>query len=109
MIDQFYTAMSAGKANDILLDLLNGLVEYTIVHFKTEEELMDRYHYSLSINHKFKHTELTKQVKEYQQKALQGNMLLSIELGKFLKTWLTDHILKTDKDFGKFLQEKGLQ
>ena len=37
----------------------------------------------------------------------QGKLNLSLELLMFLKNWLTDHILKTDSEYGVFIKSKG--
>jgi hemerythrin len=37
-----------------------------------------------------------------------GKAQLSVPLSHFLKTWLADHILGTDKRFGSFLNTKGV-
>jgi hemerythrin len=41
------------------------------------------------------------------ERYVSGKLLLSLEVTRFLRQWLTDHILHTDKDLGGFLISQG--
>ena len=40
MLNELYDAMKAGKGNDVLGKVLNGMIQYTASHFATEERYM---------------------------------------------------------------------
>jgi hemerythrin len=68
------------------------------------------YGYTDSEEHKRQHNELIAQVVELKQKFIknpQGTM--SAELMLFLKRWLTNHIMRTDKHYAEFLISKGVK
>ena len=48
------------------------------------------------------------QVQKLQQKMVEGDFMISVEVMAFLKDWLTNHILITDKAYGPFLIDKGV-
>ena len=54
--------------------------------------------------HKKEHAALAKQVKELRQKFSSGNPHIKMELMRFLKSWITDHIHKSDKHFMPYLE-----
>ena len=107
LINNLYEAMSSGKGKEILSKTLEALVDYTKYHFEAEEALMTKYGYAEVLHHKQEHIQLTAKVIEMQKEFYQGNTAVTIELGAFLKEWLTSHILGTDKKYTKFFNEKG--
>jgi hemerythrin-like metal-binding protein len=106
LIDQLYTAMSQGRAKDILQDIISGLIDYTKVHFKREEVFMKSVGFSDFDNHKSTHDAFIRKVKDFQQQLEQGKTNISIEVITFLRDWLLVHILNVDQkyisDFKKF-------
>lgn len=108
LINQFHDAMTAGKAKDVMEKVFSELVTYTKFHFAKEEELLKTYNYPGLLAHKTKHDELTKKVFKYHDEFKSGKNILSIELMNFLKDWLVNHILGTDKQYSAFLNAKGV-
>ena len=62
MVNKLYDAMKEGKAKDILGNLLTELVSYTDSHFKTEEQLFNKYRYAETTAHKSEHDKLRNEV-----------------------------------------------
>lgn len=99
---------SSAPNDDVLREILEGLVDYTVNHFILEEELFDRLKYPETEAHKAEHDDLTRQ-------AIQ--LLLDFEKGatvsenalEFLKGWLMHHILCVDKAYVPFLQQYGIK
>jgi len=107
MINELNDAFEKGKSDEILAKVFDELAVYTIEHFGYEEELFARYGYSESQAHKKAHEVLIKQVQDLRQKLNDGEFMISLEVMLFLKDWLTNHIMKTDKAYAPFLIEKG--
>ncbi|MCU7832335.1 MAG: bacteriohemerythrin [gamma proteobacterium symbiont of Lucinoma myriamae] len=107
MINALNDALLSGQTKQVLSEIFDELAVYTVEHFDYEEELFARYGYSESQAHKNEHSALTEQVNNLQQKVKKGDFMISIEVMHFLKDWLTQHILKTDKAYAGFLKEKG--
>ena len=108
MINALNEAMISGQTKQILAEILSGLTAYTINHFGYEEDLFAQYGYAQSQAHINEHHALVEQVKNLQNKVDNGDFMISVEVMVFLKDWLINHILKTDKAYAEFLKGKGV-
>jgi hemerythrin-like metal-binding protein len=88
--------------------ILKGLIDYTATHFSYEEQLMDQTDYSDVAHHKELHKRLVSDVLRYNDRVQNGDEKVLSELMSFIKTWLIDHIQKTDKKLGGHLQNMGI-
>lgn len=109
MVNSLYKAFKEGTERQVIASILNGLVEYTVYHFGTEEKYFEQFGYPEAEVHKKIHADLTRKVLAFKEKFDEGKATVSIELLKFLKDWLTNHICITDKKYGPYLKEKGLK
>src|SRR6266508_4307242 len=103
LINQLYAAMKAGKGSQELAEILNSLASYTQVHFKSEEQALSRFGYPEFPHHLKEHQALIAQVEDFQRKSSQNQIGMSIPVAKFLKEWLSKHILGEDKKYAEFL------
>lgn len=108
LINQLQRAMREGKGANVLNDILQRLIDYTDYHFSTEERLMEAYNYPGFVNHRAQHQALTRKVQEFQRQYRQNPTGLSVQLLNFLKEWLTEHILKSDKQYTRHLNKEGV-
>jgi hemerythrin-like metal-binding protein len=108
ILNNLFDSMKVGKAKDIMGKVLYELVDYTIYHFKTEEDLFRKYGYPELNRHKKEHDELTKQATELKNSFDKGETIITVEVMNFLKDWLNNHIIGTDKKYGPFLNSKGV-
>jgi len=109
LINSLNTAMAKGEANITIAEILASLTDYTRLHFSYEESLLEDYGYAESKNHALQHRNLIKQIdllKERFETDQSGS--IGIEIMQFLKNWLTNHIMKTDKAYSEFLIRKGV-
>jgi hemerythrin len=109
LINTLHDQMKKGITDDILKEILNGLVSYTKTHFATEEVLFDKYNYPDAKAHKEEHAILIRQVGAIKKEFDEGRKLLTIDLMIFLKEWLTSHILISDKNYTRFLNNQGIR
>ena len=110
MINALNDAMLTNSSNELLGKIFTGLAAYTQKHFAYEENMFAEYGYTNSIEHKRQHGELIAQVVELKERFIenpQGTM--SVDLMLFLKRWLTNHIMRTDKEYAEFLISKGVK
>jgi hemerythrin len=108
LINDLHSAMSNGKGKDILGKTLDELVSYTVFHFASEEKMMKEHNYSGYSIHKIEHEKLTKQVIEFQGNLKSGEYVIPHEVLLFLKNWLVNHIMGTDKKYSGFFNSKGV-
>jgi len=108
LINQLHDGMKAGKGKEITGKILSDLADYTKFHFGYEEKFFDQTKYPDTMVHKRQHSDLVKQVVDYISKFQQGEVILTMELMNFLKDWLMNHIVATDKKYTSFLNSKGI-
>ncbi|GAK61410.1 hypothetical protein U27_01310 [Candidatus Vecturithrix granuli] len=109
MIQDFYDQMRQKHTREGISTLLKGLADYSLYHFNSEEALMTRHQYPGYLQHKNEHTKFIQKVEEFRLRFDSGQLLIPIEIAEFLKTWLSNHILKTDQQFAPFLREIGVK
>jgi hemerythrin-like metal-binding protein len=108
IMDELDVAMKDGQAGGVAGRLLDELLEYTRVHFSTEETMMRTAKYAGFARHRDLHTELAGQVKEYLARERSGDSSVQAELLHFLREWLADHIQREDRAFGVWLNAHGV-
>lgn len=106
MINELYDGMKEDHGQWTLHHVLDELLDYFPVHFKTEEELMEAHCYPGLEAHSLEHMKLTAKVLELQERRSRGEKLATPELFRFLCSWLTEHIQVNDKRFGDFLKKR---
>lgn len=97
LVNQLADAMQTGKGKEASGKVLNELIKYTTSHFATEERLMATHNYVNTRDHKAEHAKLVKEVLEFKAKYEAGSITLNSSLLNFLKNWLINHIMNSDK------------
>lgn len=83
---------------DKIVNILEELKEYTIFHFKSEEEYMKSIEYKRLFTQKIEHDKFIKTLEEINYKDIDEKQDESlVKILNFLNDWLIEHILKTDK------------
>jgi len=108
LINRLFDAMTYGQANKILKEIIQELVRYTQIHFATEEKYFAKFDYPDSEVHIQEHQKFIETVAKFKEGFEAGNIVLSVDILKFLKNWLTNHILASDKKFRQCFNENGL-
>jgi hemerythrin len=109
LINMLYDANKEGKAEDILLDILEELTSYAAEHFQTEEKYFDQFNYPNIIEHKKEHNAFIAQVFKFKNDIMAGRISISMNIMRFLVDWLTNHIKGSDKAYSAFFNEHGLK
>ena len=89
---------------EVVGDVLDELIQYTKTHFELEERFLASMQYPEIARHKAKHEALTSRLLNLQQDFAAGKVTVAAELMSFMRHWLTNHILKTDKQYSAFLR-----
>jgi len=96
--------------SDYLDDLplvLNEIVEYTNLHFKTEEELLSKLDYPKLKDHQDKHRAIKKDIyiKCKQVIEKEPTALDLIWLHNYMSDWLKNHILEEDAQYADYISQ----
>jgi hemerythrin-like metal-binding protein len=105
LINRFGDALFVSKSKKEVAKAFEQLLDYTVNHFRNEEELMEKYNYPEIKQHIQDHHRLTQEVLELnkdKQYVFPDNII------EFLKSWLINHILEVDRRLGEFLVKKGI-
>lgn len=105
-INQLHELLSTGQ-HDRLADSLADLLHQTREHFEHEESIMHENGYRHLPHHKHLHDALLEELEEFRDRTASGDMHAGTELSDFLKDWLLEHILESDKHLGGFLEGVG--
>ncbi len=107
LILEMHRALSHMPSKEEARTVLKELKEYTESHFSKEEAIMEKHGYPDIEKHKMEHEEMISKVHEFQKNFENNDVAVSKETLRYLQDWLTNHILKTDKQYTDFLQSKG--
>ncbi|MFT8348718.1 bacteriohemerythrin [Clostridium saccharoperbutylacetonicum] len=87
---------------DKIIEIITELKEYTIFHFKSEEEYMESINYKRMFTQKIEHDKFIKELEGIDLNHIDQNQDESlVKMLEFLNEWLTEHILKNDKLIGE--------
>ncbi|CAK0765350.1 Bacteriohemerythrin [Azospirillaceae bacterium] len=110
MINKLFDAFQNGRGQEAVHDILDQLVDYMRNHTSGEEFLLERHQYPNLLAHRTEHGQMSDQIRAFQQRFENGgDATTCIDLLKFLKTWLTNHIQGCDKQYSNFLHERGVR
>jgi hemerythrin len=84
-------------AAQLMAEVLEILVSYTIFHFSREEAVMEACGYPALGHHHEDHLALTQEVRDWQQRfRANAESVVPMDMLYFLKGWLNHHILLQD-------------
>jgi hemerythrin len=109
ILNRLFTAVVQRESHEIITEILDTLVDYTNTHFGLEEELMQDAGYDpvAFAAHQHEHRAFIEKISSAANKHLVEGKSVSFEIISFLKRWLQDHILVTDRKYASALQDAG--
>lgn len=108
LLGALHDAMAKRKSAEVIGGILKELIAYTRYHFSEEEKLMTSLGYAALQQHRKEHEWFTGKVAQFAQKHQEGGLGVGIETMTFLKNWLVDHILETDKQYSGFFNTRNV-
>ena len=109
LINKLHDAMSRGEGHKVMEPILAELANYTVTHFKNEEEAMQKYNFPNFPAHKKAHEAFVKKVTDTKSQYEKGSIALTIPVFGFLTSWLENHIMKMDAEYSEFLLQAGMK
>ncbi len=108
IINELHEGMKSGKGKDVMGPVIQQLIIYTERHFSSEEAALRRVNYNQMDQHITQHRAFVARVKKFSQDFASGASCLSVEVLDFLKDWLAQHIMGTDRQHSVALNAKGI-
>jgi hemerythrin len=97
-----------GRDAELVARTMAQLVDFTSVHFLSEELMMRLYAYPQHDAHKLEHGRLTDQLSELQRRFEQGEAQSALALADGLHRWLAGHIRTMDRAFAMWCASNGI-
>jgi hemerythrin-like metal-binding protein len=105
LVNALHEAMLAGRGKAVLGEVLDQLIAYTVHHFAEEEAMMAATKYPGAAAHLAQHEALKQRAVQLQAEFRDGGGgILTMEVLEFLKGWLRDHIVGSDKLLAQHLR-----
>ncbi|MDR3435471.1 bacteriohemerythrin [Telmatospirillum sp.] len=106
LLDTFEEKLKGSQAKDDLVIVLDRLVEFTNLHFMSEEMLMQQHAYPALGLHVKEHDHLLDQVRVMQDAFNCGDQTMTAAELVTLRDWLMNHIRTKDRAFTLYLEER---
>lgn len=109
-INNLLDACEQGKGREEVIKTIDFLEGYVMEHFSMEETYMRKYGYAGYSGHLAEHTEFIKTFSGLKKETIKEGpkVAVVVRLNHLLVEWLINHIRKTDKAMGTFLQSRIL-
>ncbi len=97
-----------GRDAEMIARCMAQLVDFTSVHFLSEELMMRLYAYPAHDAHALEHGRLTDQVEQIRRVLEGGDRPAALAAMGELRSWLGDHIHAMDRAFASWCEKNGI-
>ena len=97
-----------GKGREHVSERLNRLIEFTRMHFASEEQLLEKYAFPGSVEHRDAHQRLLAQLEEAALRTQHHDELHMRAILQFLRDWYTSHVEDHDRQYAAWLNARGI-
>jgi hemerythrin len=109
MINSLHEALVSGHGKEMQGKIIAEMVDYATVHFGTEEKYMRVYKFPGHAGHKAEHDSFSEKAADLKARVDGKGFVLTLTVLNFLKDWLQNHILVTDKQYSSHFNSCGLR
>jgi hemerythrin-like metal-binding protein len=109
MLNELYEHIGKKSNNEMISDLISGMKKYTLQHFATEENYFQQFNYPYYEEHKAEHDRFVEKAMDLEKRFNSGKLIVSFEITSFIKEWIREHILESDKKYTDFLLKNGVK
>ena len=109
LINDLETAVHYNTGDEFERRALEALVDYTQVHFKREEDLMQEHAYADYEAHKGQHEQMISKVEVFLDDYNRNGHQALGRIAQYLKQWLLEHINGTDRKYVPHLRARGVK
>jgi hemerythrin len=106
LINSLNLAAMDNNSEEKIDDVLSQMTSYSQYHFKTEEDLFKKYSFPLFEEHLAEHASFIRKIAEFRSKFDQGQSII-FRLLSYLRSWLSNHILDSDREYVDIVRSKG--
>jgi len=106
LLDSLTQSIESGADFAPIKHILEQFIEFSDMHFLSEQLVMRLHGYPAYEPHLQEHTRLMKKVREIRETVFHGERAPSLQLIQELRDWLIDHIASEDVAFGEFMRTR---
>jgi len=107
-LNKLFLAFESDSEAEDLLAVLKDLVNYALVHFSSEEQLLERFKYQDLDAHKEQHRLFKHTIDQFMIRFESEGHRVIRETIEFLADWWMGHTQGCDKDYMRFLNNNGI-
>lgn len=107
LVNRLFLAAVKREDQQLTIEVLTTLVDYTKTHFGLEERLLEESGYAGLPGHREDHLSFIDKVNGIAQKFHVEDRSVTFELINFLKHWLQNHIRQSDMEYAAHLARTG--
>ena len=104
LVNRLHTATSEGQGQEIVDQVLQEVLTYTIEHLRREGGLMASVNFPHLAGHEVGHQKFIERLDILRAQYESGSMTVASQLSTVLRDWLSLHIRRDDKALRKFLK-----
>jgi len=108
LLDAFVRAVADGRDRGTIDEILDRLIDYTKMHFSSEQLLMRLYQYPRFQDHLEDHDQTIERLQALREAHAAGDRTLALETADVLSEALRAHIHSSDRALGHFLVRLGV-
>ncbi|HEY1159280.1 MAG TPA: bacteriohemerythrin [Terracidiphilus sp.] len=107
-LNELRLAMMRGCGREKVSKLLDQLIEFTRMHFWSEEQLMEQTGFLSLAEHRAEHHRLLAQILQSAHRLQHGEAAHTSDFLCFLHDWFIDHVEGLDQQYGAWLNKHGV-
>jgi hemerythrin-like metal-binding protein len=107
-LSELRLALLRGAGRDLVSTELNRLFQFTSMHFSSEEQLMERHAFPGLALHRAEHLRLIRQIRDSTQHVQRNEDTQVRPLLDFLRNWYQQHFEGLDREYGPWLNDRGI-
>lgn len=107
-LNEIRLALVRGQGREQVSGTLNRLIEFTRMHFASEEQLLESHGYPGASEHRDAHRKLLGQIEEAALRTQHNDDLRMKSTLLFLRDWYMSHLEDFDSRYGAWLNARGI-
>jgi len=107
-MNELRQAVAHGCGREQVSELLDRLIEFTRMHFWSEEQLMEETGFPGLAEHRAEHHSMLAQILQSAHRVQYGEGVQMRPLLGFLRDWFIEHIESLDHEYGPWMNEHGV-
>jgi hemerythrin len=109
LLNDLYDAFLRKEHENKTGEILSRLTDYAFMHFKLEEKYFLMFNYHEKVEHKLEHKKFVERVETFKEEFNKNKTALTYKIINFLRDWLSNHIMVSDKKYVPCFRENGLK